>query len=257
MHFLMIFQNFFEGCAPRPRSSCSPLARRHTYRCAIARLSPHVTRTACGISLYQHHTSCQRKESFEGTVKCFHHTPSFIYHAGWFRTWSASAWQKITGQSHLPNMDGGYLSSTPCTNMKSLIRILEALNLSAEERNGSRVLWSGPWIAPEALPWVAGGHSASPPGSLRRQHAGIASSEPPAGSGLEEISQVFPDSTRRKSYGYFVGKSYGYFVGKYYGYFVGKYYGYFTENYYGKYYGYFAKITIDFLGRFTVHIRKV
>jgi hypothetical protein len=74
-------------------------------------------------------------------------------------------------------------------------------------------------------------------------------SEPPAGSGLEEISQVFPDSTRRKSYGYFVGKSYGYFVGKYYG--------YFTENYYGKYYGYFAKITIDFLGRFTVHIRKV
>ena len=66
-------------------------------------------------------------------------------------------------------------------------------------------------------------------------------SEPPAGSGLEEISQVFPDSTRRKSYGYFVGK----------------YYGYFTENYYGKYYGYFAKITIDFLGRFTVHIRKV
>ena len=90
-------------------------------------------------------------------------------------------------------------------------------------------------------------------------------SEPPAGSGLEEISQVFPDSTRRKSYGYFVGKSYGYFVGKYYGYFVGKYYGYFvgkyygyfTENYYGKYYGYFAKITIDFLGRFTVHIRKV
>ena len=189
----MIFQNFFEGCAPRPRSSCSPLARRHTYRCAIARLSPHVTRTACSISLYQHHTSCQRKESFEGTVKCFHHTPSFIYHAGWFRTWSASAWQKITGQSHLPNMDGGYLSSTPCTNMKSLIRILEALNLSAEERNGSRVLWSGPWIAPEALPWVAGGHSASPPGSLRRQHAGIASraSRPPAAD-LKKFLKYFP-----------------------------------------------------------------
>jgi hypothetical protein len=67
-------------------------------------------------------------------------------------------------------------------------------------------------------------------------------SEPPAGSGLEEISSSI---------------SYVYFVGKYYGYFVGKYYGYFTENYYGKYYGYFAKITIDFLGRFTVHIRKV
>ena len=67
-------------------------------------------------------------------------------------------------------------------------------------------------------------------------------SEPPAGSGLEEISSSI---------------SYVYFVGKYYGYFVGKYYGYFVENYYGKYYGYFAKITIDFLGRFTVHIRKV
>ena len=79
-------------------------------------------------------------------------------------------------------------------------------------------------------------------------------SEPPAGSGLEEISSSI-------SYVYFVGKYYGYFVGKYYGYFVenyyGKYYGYFVENYYGKYYGYFAKITIDFLGRFTVHIRKV
>jgi hypothetical protein len=124
------------------------------------------------------------------------HTPSFIYHAGWFRTWSASAWQKITGQSHLPNMDGGYLSSTPCTNMKSLIRLLEALNLSAEERNGSRVLWSGPWIAPEALPWVAGGHSASPPGSLRRQHAGIASraSRPPAAD-LKKFLQVFPTCT--------------------------------------------------------------
>ena len=46
-------------------------------------------------------------------------------------------------------------------------------------------------------------------------------SEPPAGSGLEEISPSI-------SYVYFVGKYYGYFVGKYYGYFVGKYYGYFV-----------------------------
>ena len=83
-------------------------------------------------------------------------------------------------------------------------------------------------------------------------------SEPPAGSGLEEISpSISYVYFVGKYYGYFVGKYYGYFVGKYYGYFVGKYYGYFVENYYGKYYGYFAKITIDFLGRFMVHIRKV
>ena len=46
-------------------------------------------------------------DSFAGEfiVVCCSRSRLFIYHAGWFRTWQASAWQKITGQSHLPNMD--------------------------------------------------------------------------------------------------------------------------------------------------------
>ena len=99
---------------------------------------------------------------------------------------------------------------------------LSSINLSTEECSGSRLLWPGPWIAPEALPWVAGGHSASPPGSLRRQHAGIASraSRPPAAD-LKKFLQVFPTctssgNTTGTSSGNTTGTSSGNTIGKYY-----------------------------------------
>jgi len=72
-----------------------------------------------------------------------------------------------------------------------LSHLLEPLNLSVEERNGSRVLWFGPWMAPGALPWVAGGHCASPPGSHRRQRTRGLLREPPAVADLKKLEEIF------------------------------------------------------------------